>query len=147
MITHSCETCEKVFKNKKSLKNHVAVKHDKTLKLKCDPCDREFAFKSTLKKHMKKYHEVQDKSDIENLENEQEFKCEPCNKIFKQKYGLQRHFAYFHSNEKPFKCLVCDGVSYALEYDLKLHFKIRHSGTRYKCEECPKDYAVKYDLH
>ena len=66
-----CEHCDKSFRHKNHLLNHIASTHpdlDQS-KFKCAKCDRKFAFKYKLDSHMK-WHELDQIQKVE-CENNQ----------------------------------------------------------------------------
>jgi len=59
---HPCPTCNKNFKEKRKLKEHINKSHMKKLDLSCQVCDTTFGAESSLRRHMKR------KKHIENYE-------------------------------------------------------------------------------
>ncbi|XP_050537517.1 zinc finger protein 891-like isoform X3 [Daktulosphaira vitifoliae] len=58
-------------------------------------------------------------------------KCEKCFKIFKDQDGLQKHINFAHSEEKPYKCILCNS-SFKNEFSLKAHKKIHFGENLYE---------------
>ncbi|OMJ86843.1 hypothetical protein SteCoe_11551 [Stentor coeruleus] len=54
-----CSKCQKLFKNKYSLKAHLKQVHEKITKLPCEKCGKILFSKYTLKNHLKKHHPPQ----------------------------------------------------------------------------------------
>ena len=51
-----CEICEKVFKNKRTLKAHHAIHANNEKKYSCDVCSRFFRTKTNINTHVKTTH-------------------------------------------------------------------------------------------
>lgn len=49
----ACEHCERLFKTRKSLRQHVKVKHLQSIFFQCSICEKKFGAKHHLKYHMK----------------------------------------------------------------------------------------------
>ena len=118
-----CETCQKVCKNKVSLKIHVEDVHSKLHK--CDACEKYFQ-KSYIKAHIANVHT--------NAANGKVPKCEFCGKGFNANAYLKVHIKYAHGDKQ--KCDICKkqiGKNY-----IKKHINIVHKKKykTFKCELC-----------
>ena len=81
----NCEKCQKVFKNKQSLKNHNEISHEKKL-VKCIICDYQCTRKENLKDHIAYIHE---KKPYKN-------QCKHCGKRYYQRHDLTIHIQVVH---------------------------------------------------
>lgn len=107
----SCPSCEKRFKTKSQLKNHLVI-HKKVsdLNLSCEVCGKMFMRVATLKDHVRRHTK-----DFTHF-------CEICNKGFYRKYGLDEHMRV-HTGDKPFDCTQC-GFKCSLSCNLVKHMKV-----------------------
>lgn len=76
-----CNLCEKIFKNKKSLRQHFRTCHTKKAVFLCTLCLRKFSSKSNLSQHMKTAHSGTSDTNI----------CDKCKSVFSTKGSLTRH--------------------------------------------------------
>ena len=51
-----CTNCDKIFKNRKSLRRHFVVVHETNKNEKCDECGKTFRTKSNLRQHIQCVH-------------------------------------------------------------------------------------------
>lgn len=89
-----CDFCQKTFKCKLTLEDHVMTHFSETDRdvFKCtyDGCSRVYFYKRNLKQHVKTFHEGKRfKCDVEN-----------CGKTFATKAKLQNHCVLLHTNPK-----------------------------------------------
>ncbi|CAB3405979.1 unnamed protein product [Caenorhabditis bovis] len=91
----------------------------------CDICGKAFSYFSILESHKRSHT------------GEKPFKCHFCVKTFAQKATLQVH-ERTHTGERPYKCRYCDKTF--AQYGTKtVHEKSAHLGIRnYKCPKCGK---------
>jgi hypothetical protein len=56
-MVYKCENCDKIYKKKKYLREHIKIKHSRSVKpLQCVKCDQFFLNKYALKKHLYQVH-------------------------------------------------------------------------------------------
>lgn len=79
----SCEICNKLFKNKRTLEAHL-VRHKTEVQFICKVCNLKLPDQSTLSRH-KRFSE-----------SSEGFKCSKCCKRFKQKGRLLVHEKKLH---------------------------------------------------
>ena len=48
---------------------------------------------------------------------------------------------------KPYKCLLCEDVSFTQKANLKIHISSVHEGKRYTCNFCEKTYQTEAVLN
>ncbi|KXJ28167.1 Zinc finger protein 320 [Exaiptasia diaphana] len=154
-----CMKCNLGFKCERHLENHENIIHNGTKPFKCDSCDKVFAHKNSLKIH-KEAHKNKVSSNLERSgvlhhtkkqqaiqTTEKSFKCTICHKTFKQKGYLKVHIQ-IHRGEKEFKCNICN-KDFATKSSLQTHNLI-HQGQGekpHKCTICDKAFAYKSTLN
>lgn len=82
-----CDKCNKIFKTKQKLNNHINRKIKCDNKITCKHCDKEFKTKQLLKQH----HETKKNCQTIKLENTLE-RVELKNKVtqLKDKYEIEK---------------------------------------------------------
>ena len=83
-----CNICEKVFKTKKVLHQHMKEIHEKK-KYKCQNCGKEFGKSGHLTRHMKTHEDAETKLKTK-------LKCDSCDKTFTRKDNLKSHLVKMH---------------------------------------------------
>ena len=122
-----CNRCQKLFKQKSYLRDHLVFVHNKSTEHQCMKCDKYLPSAGRLKEHML-YHE-----------GTRNYQCENCEKRFYNKSHLQDHMR-IHTGDRPFMCKSC-GQKFARKDTLKIHMRI-HTGERpYACEMCGKQFS------
>lgn len=86
-----CEICEKKYKTKNSLRQHMKIHYGEDFK--CDLCDYKSCYKGNVKKHRLTHFKVT-------------HECK-CGKNFKQKQGLTNHLLKCQSGD-IFKLIADD---------------------------------------
>ena len=154
-----CDICEKGFKMKKHLKEHLATAHNITKEnLNCYKCDKVFNSYSSLEHHRGKYHPSRNSSG----KVEKKFKCTICLKKFMLEPALKKHILFVHEGTKNFSCEYegCDN-KYFTKGALKQHILRFHEGQKddqylkkfipserenlpFQCDICGKIFATQY---
>ena len=146
-----CDQCNKHFSRKETLKKHIQVQHEASIKLQCQICPQEFPNKALLKSHMQ-IHEAKtipcDKCSkmfvtVSRLKYHQKtvhgltlFKCQQCNKRFKTVSYLNSHKRSIHDKDE-FNCNLCDYIACRMG-DLKTHTETVHEEKKnWFCQGCP----------
>lgn len=96
---HICEICSQSCYSSSDLRIHYRI-HTGERPYDCPLCDWSFSMKSSLKGHLKT-HERKPKQKRAPLI------CKYCFKILKTPSLLREHIKV-HTDERPFKCAVCD---------------------------------------
>ncbi len=55
-MVYKCEDCDKVYKAKKSLRQHIKRNHSTIESVQCVKCDKHFSNKYSLKDHLRHVH-------------------------------------------------------------------------------------------
>ena len=87
--THKCDTCQKTFKCKKWLTDHIRMVHEKIRKYVCEFCKHAFTTKANLIRHQVNgwCSENQSLKDP----SAKVFKCDLCEKSFLSNAELRQH--------------------------------------------------------
>jgi len=136
---HPCPTCNKNFKQKRHLKEHIDKYHMKKFDIVCEECNQAFWRRKNLDQHVRKYHRV--KPDII---------CTECNKKLSSEGFLKLHMrrhekARINGNEGN-ACWGCDkkfkGKGLLLNHINNAHLKIFDI----YCQKCKKGFRWQSEL-
>ncbi|XP_070546691.1 zinc finger protein 836-like [Ptychodera flava] len=130
---YQCDECDKVFKNKGTLKDHKMWKHQCLWKFQCDICGK------------RDYNGDNHKQHVLSHSDERNFQCEVCGKGFKTKAALNRHLN-IHSGKKPYLCEVC-GKGFGRKEHLKEHEVVHTKLNTFLCDYCGKSFSNKTNLY
>ncbi len=53
---YNCDDCDKIYKTKKCLQEHIKIKHSTIESLQCVKCEKHFVNKFSLQQHLYKVH-------------------------------------------------------------------------------------------
>ncbi|XP_035712316.1 PR domain zinc finger protein 5-like [Folsomia candida] len=173
MSTHNldakvkCEICARIFRNPRTLSNHIKRLHTNRDRAICDVCHRGFFSPDNLRRHISAVHctitrprfpcgfpacdksyltkaDVSKHIKIEHAENPARFPCTLCGKEFRSKHNLDAHIST-HTTEKPYSCFTC-GRHFSNAYKLKIH-EVTHleqfARRIFKCEICDQTFLLK----
>jgi uncharacterized Zn-finger protein len=123
----TCAICQKVFKRKDKLKNHIELNHTNNYSCIYQDCNQKFAKKRDFSTHVYE-HKHGPLSP-----------CKICGAKYMRGSGLSSHFL-IHKKEKPFKChlLLCN-YSARNPSNLKRHMNIHVGLKNYVCI-CGSEY-------
>nr|XP_006825860.1 PREDICTED: zinc finger protein ZFAT-like [Saccoglossus kowalevskii] len=146
-----CSKCDFTCINKGHLKVHMA-KHG-TDRYECELCGKKVHHPTELVKHIKYKHDIdRDNKAKEYFERKKMesrsgrrallYQCNICERKFKTKRDHDMHL-YLHTNEKPYKCELCE-YSTARKPYMKVHVK-KHRIV-YKCCFCNESFISSHRL-
>ncbi|XP_076804591.1 uncharacterized protein LOC143448655 [Clavelina lepadiformis] len=122
----SCNFCEKSFKCKTNLKEHVRT-HTGERPYQCQICDKSFIRNVNLLNHMRTHT------------GERPYQCNVCHKSYSDSSNLTIHLRT-HTGERPYQCQICH-KSFIRNASLRTHMRI-HTGERpYQCDLCHKSFS------
>jgi KRAB domain-containing zinc finger protein len=153
-----CETCDKTFKSRGSLRQHQKT-HQKAFE--CDVCGHKFATKAHLKDHLV-YHFNPEafKCDIclriftmegnvrihkiavhQIVQQPRKFECQICHERYKTQTLLNRH-QLVHQDRKT--CGICQKsvAASSYRYHMKMH-ELKKQEKKFKCQVCRKKFLTK----
>jgi hypothetical protein len=128
-VKHTCEVCQKSYRNHGKLMNHKLAVHgieDTTDYTICQTCSKKFSCKDKMLRHVRTVHY---KSTQVN--------CPDCYKVFATTTSLNFHIKQVHTKEKSIKCDQCDKVCVS-KGSLKRHIETIHDKIKIQCKECGK---------
>ena len=126
----------KIFCLQRKFNNALQDFHVKEKIYACEKCDKTFSNVQNLRRHNRGVHE-----------KIKPCLCTLCNKTYIDKAYLQLHIQSLHLKQKTHACKICDKTFHwamALKNHLQTH--VDHSGIRYKCEKCEKEFTSKNRL-
>lgn len=159
-----CEVCQKPFRRKTQLKQHIFSEHTGRYPYSCDKCGKGFLLMSRLKRHLKSHETRQcehcdatfDKWSLllahKNKEHQNsDLKCPICNKEFHSMRVLKKH-TETHKNledRNVFQCTFEECSKFFLQKrNLQAHYKSVHEKKRFSCtyEGCTMELSTKQKL-
>ncbi|XP_077397444.1 PR domain zinc finger protein 10 isoform X2 [Festucalex cinctus] len=155
-----CKHCDKAFREKDKLEQHLRVHGRDTFVFPCHLCSKTFATDTALDDHLLVHSEnrsyacllcAQTFERLDALRDHIEmhavdgiFTCPSCKKTFPDFIQVKKHIRCFHS-EKIFQCPNCD-KDFCRPDKLRLHM-LRHSDRRdFLCSTCGKQFKRKDKL-
>ncbi|XP_005111930.1 uncharacterized protein LOC101862846 [Aplysia californica] len=136
--SHSCNECEKVFRNRMHLQRHMRDVHGPELRPHlCDTCGKAFKRTDALQQH-KLVHLARSARQLP-------FKCSTCSKAFRSQAHLKEHMS-MHSSERPYLCQYC-GAAFKTQPVQKKHILTLHIKPRtHVCAVCFRQFNTKHAL-
>ncbi|XP_065088677.1 zinc finger protein 16-like isoform X1 [Ochlerotatus camptorhynchus] len=147
--TLACDSCERVFLDKRGIANHVKQHEPKPMK-ECSTCERNFSSSYHLSRHMK-IHEM-------------EVQCEHCDRRFSAAVydEYRQHMEQEHpgiellperkieddkeqESDKPFRCKICH-TGFNRRTHLTRHMIGHGSVKRFECAVCQRKFHRKDNL-
>ena len=128
--TFPCELCDKVFKYKRGMREHMRRCHtDKTM-VDCSICGAKCS-KFSLSRHKRTQH------------MKSAFECKKCGKNFNTKEILDVHTRKKH---KKYHCLFCNKI-FPDNKKVNSHMRIYHDLRPYPCPACNRPFTTKQGMH
>ena len=125
-MTYNCDSCDKAYQIKWSLKRHKMEVHENLNKIVCDMCDYVCYENRRMKNHKNSKHAIENESNI--------YKCDNCSKSYGSSNSLRRHKEVTHLNIKNQFCQKCEYRCYDKK-DMVRHIYLIHG--------CVKNYKRK----
>lgn len=130
----SCDFCQKTFARKQYLSTHRLM-HTREKTIQCNECPKKFIRQSCLKKHFRGTHF-------------KPFACVKCQMKFRTESVLAKHTKThepFWTKTRTYECYLCKTTRHYWKIgNLRDHMRSRHTSERpYRCEQCPKTFAVR----
>lgn len=131
----TCKICEKSFKKRYQMNNHVNRLHNKVKAFECHVCGMKYRYQTSLQIHKLSKHGI----------GTMKFKCTHCGQTFIERKLFTKHVRK-HTGEKPFLCSYC-GQTFAMDDELKRHLiKVHQTGSGFTCDSCGKLFFKRYLL-
>ena len=145
-----CNACDKYYKNKNTLRNHIALVHSDIRKHKCDQCEASFKYSQSLKAHKISHSkEKPEKSKKLKVKHKKTcYTCKTCQKKFVWLRSLRFHEIGCCAStieDTPFICKTC-GKGFKKKRNLNVHVKIAHGERLFACKICDKRFQTKMIL-
>ena len=110
----NCKFCDKKYRQRRNLKEHIFREHEKHTPFQCEQCTRSYGTKSQLKTHIQLVHErvkcsecgqemcnsfilKRHKAKVHGIKPNNVIQCQHCPMFFHFKAYLDRHVAKEHS--------------------------------------------------
>lgn len=133
--THECDSCQKKFLTKTSLKSHkYAVHRQKVARVTCELCGQSFYAKYFLNKHIVTAHT--DKSERLAMRKQ----CEFCGEWLLTKSGVFYHKQVMGKTVWFFLFIICRVINFIYQF-----WQLHTSGTQ-ACEHCGVEFPNRPSL-
>lgn len=152
---YNCDQCEKRFKSKHRLHQHVKLKHDMSNQQICPQCGVTFLNMTSLTLHLDTHNPEREKRAchlcgkyVFHLNRHLEahvretVACDECGKELRGKNALKTHKKMMHNKDAPvYPCTVCS-KSFRSKYKLSEHLSIHTGVKKFTCYFCPEQFAA-----
>lgn len=139
-----CNTCQKVFKTKEKLNEHIIFVHNE----KSIPPKQPYIDKNEYICHI--CEEIFHNEKSLQLHTNKSFLCVICLEAFKSCYELKSHqdmhnHKIFENNKTEYECDICHAACNEKTY-LNSHYDIHKNGKLFNCHLCSKNFMFKNTL-
>ncbi|XP_013141784.1 PREDICTED: zinc finger protein 2-like [Papilio polytes] len=117
ILKYKCSVCDKGYKSKGELRDHINYQHMGKTQHKCPLCGKALATRRCVTRHVRRAHHGL-------KENPRDKMCQQCGKAFRDKKGLREH-ELIHTGERPLSCEIC-GCTFRQHASLYTHRKRIH---------------------
>ncbi|XP_053733225.1 zinc finger protein 142 isoform X1 [Synchiropus splendidus] len=132
--TLKCHNCAFTCKQKRSMAQHVALKHSSSKPFSCPHCPFTTRRRYVLENH-KTLH-----TGLGRL------RCDLCDKTFRTTTLLSKHKLRIHEKRPTLQCSLCEYSAYT-SFDLKRHELRCHTGElRHVCARCKAGFSSQFAL-
>lgn len=125
-----CDLCDKVFKYKRGMREHMRRIHTNVVQIECTTCGVKCS-QYTMARHVRTHH------------TPTPFECKKCKKTFVRKENLESHMQRKH---KKYPCPFCTKV-FPDSRKLNSHMRIYHDLRPFPCMVCNKHFTTKQGMH
>ena len=99
--------------------------------------------KELFEENKQKIKEVDMKLNTQKKKVKDSFKCEECGKTFQTKADLKTHVKNIHP--KHITCDLCE-LTFCESWKYEVHLKSHNKLQEHKCDECGKEFYLKWRL-
>lgn len=130
----ACDSCDKRFTTKGTLKRHIETNHStrREKKFICEMCGNSFYRKNEIIVHIRTHT------------GEKPYQCQFCLKRFLQISSLIRH-KRTHTGDKPYACPICNKC-FGDKSMISKHMSVHSDEKNYTCQLCNKSMKSKNSL-
>ncbi|XP_021364909.1 uncharacterized protein LOC110457808 isoform X2 [Mizuhopecten yessoensis] len=159
--TFLCDKCSKLFWSRRSLQEHIALRHSEH---KCKMCNKVFSERRYLQTHLKRHANVRNytcsicgwkfmerfkmklhmESHKERKDRRLPYKCTMCGNQFYNRASWSDHLNT-HTGNRPYSCMLCSN-SFAHRIGLKRHMVTHLKDKPYKCGQCGRSFSFRSKL-
>lgn len=117
ILKHKCSQCDKGYRSRGELRDHVNYQHMGKTQHKCPVCEKALATRRCVTRHVRRAHDGVKESARNKM-------CQQCGKVFRDKKCLREH-ELIHTGERPLSCEIC-GCTFRQSASLYTHKKRVH---------------------
>ncbi|XP_033764266.1 uncharacterized protein LOC117345307 [Pecten maximus] len=159
--TFLCDKCSKLFWSRRSLQEHIALRHSEH---KCKVCSKVFSERRYLQTHLKRHANVRNytcpicgwkfmerfkmKLHMESHKERKDrclpYKCAICGNQFYNRASWSDHLNT-HTGNRPYSCMLCSNT-FAHRIGLKRHMMTHLKEKPYKCGQCDRSFSFRSKL-
>uniref|UniRef100_A0A1A9WJ85 C2H2-type domain-containing protein n=1 Tax=Glossina brevipalpis TaxID=37001 RepID=A0A1A9WJ85_9MUSC len=135
-----CEPCKRVFADRKSMRNHFLIKHqkDEDKMFSCSQCSKKFVRRYLLRQHELVGHSDHKNASLavdEEIAKFMSLHCELCSAEIENFTALHNHMLAEHNMKGYVRC--CN-KKFSKRFLLLEHIRTHLNPACYKCENCSR---------